>query len=55
MKRVRVRQARLRRVSSGRWAASFGIRQRGLTLRAFVPARSAVPCYLATATRPFKS
>ena len=52
---VRVRQGRLRRAGSGRWAASFRIRQRGLTLRAFVPARSAAPCYLATATRSFKS
>jgi hypothetical protein len=51
---VRLRSARLVRFR-GDFAATFTVRRRGLTLRAFLPARSAAPCYSATASESFVS
>jgi hypothetical protein len=50
----RVRSARLARVRGG-FDAIFTVQRRGLTLRVLAPARSAAPCYSATATEPFVS
>jgi hypothetical protein len=36
-------------------SATFTVRKRGLTLRAFVPAKSASPCYVATASETWTS
>jgi hypothetical protein len=36
-------------------SATFTVRQRGLTLRAFVPAKSAAPCYAPTASETWTS
>jgi hypothetical protein len=53
---TRVRRARfaLRRGATG-FSATFTVKRRGLTLRAFVPARSAAPCYAATASKTWTS
>lgn len=51
---VLIRRASFRRIGGARFEARFRVRQRGLTVRAFVPARTAAPCYLASATKPFK-
>lgn len=51
---VRVRQARLRATFTS-FEVVFAVPTRGLTLRAFVPARSAAPCYTANATPPWRS
>jgi hypothetical protein len=45
----RLRSARLAPFRGG-FAATFTVRRRGLSLRALVPARSALPCYAATAS-----
>jgi hypothetical protein len=50
----RVRSARLARVRGG-FGAIFTVRRRGLNLRVLVPARSAAPCYSATASETFVS
>jgi hypothetical protein len=50
----RLRSARLARFR-GDFAATFTVRRRGLSLRAVVPARSAAPCYSATASATFTS
>jgi hypothetical protein len=47
---VRIRAAALQRAGSHTYTASFRIGTRRQTLRAFVPAPAAAPCYLATAT-----
>jgi hypothetical protein len=57
---VRVRQARLRRGTrpfntADMFQARFTVRTRGLTMRSFVPARSAAPCFSAGASEPFTS
>jgi hypothetical protein len=57
---VRVRAARLVRKASFRWGAfnyqaSFRIPTRGLTLRAFLPAHSAAPCFLPGASPTWRS
>jgi hypothetical protein len=57
---VPVRAAQLKRRASFRWGAfnyqaSFRIPTRGLTLRAFLPARSAGPCFLAGASPTWRS
>jgi hypothetical protein len=53
---VRVRRARLQRAPAvwgiDAYRARFPIRARGLTLRVFVPAATAAPCFLATASEP---
>jgi hypothetical protein len=36
-------------------SATFAVRRRGLILRAFVPAKSALPCYVATASETWTS
>jgi hypothetical protein len=36
-------------------SATFTVRRRGLVLRAFIPARSAAPCYTATASEQWTS
>ena len=42
--------------SSAAWfVATFTVRQRGWTLRAFVPAKSAAPCFKANATEKWTS
>jgi hypothetical protein len=46
-----VATASLRRVGAGRYATEFRLSPRGQALRVFVPAKTASPCYLATATR----
>jgi hypothetical protein len=53
---TRVRRARLalRREGTG-FSATFTVKRRGLTLRAFVPAQSAAPCYAATASKTWIS
>jgi hypothetical protein len=50
----RLRSARLAPFR-GDFAATFTVRRRGLSLRALVPARSAGPCYSATASQTFTS
>jgi hypothetical protein len=50
----RVRSARLARVGGG-FGAILTVRRRGLNLRVLVPARSAAPCYSATASETFVS
>jgi hypothetical protein len=50
----RLRSARLAPFR-GDFAATFTVRRRGLSLRAVVPARSAAPCYSATASATFTS
>lgn len=50
----RTRSARLAPFR-GDFAATFTVRRRGLRLRALVPARSAGPCYSATASQTFTS
>jgi hypothetical protein len=57
---VPIREARLARKASLRWGAfnyqaSFRIPTRGLTLRAFLPAHSAAPCWLAGASPTWRS
>jgi hypothetical protein len=52
---VRARRATLGRVQDHRYEATFRVRRHGLTLRAFVPAGSAAPCYLATASKSHRS
>jgi len=52
---LRVRAGRFRRAREHRFEASFRVVERGLTLRAHVPARSAAPCYLPGATSPWTS
>jgi hypothetical protein len=55
---TRIRRARfVPRRGSGltRFSATFTVRKRGLTLRAFVPAESAAPCYAATASKTWTS
>ena len=52
---IRVRRATLRRVRDHRYEATFRLRHQGLTLRAFAPASSAAPCYLATVTKSHRS
>jgi hypothetical protein len=39
----------------GSFSATFTVKRRGLTLRAFVPAESAAPCYAATASKTWTS
>jgi hypothetical protein len=53
---TRVRRARfvVRRGGAG-FSAAFTVKRRGLTLRAFVPAQSAAPCYAATASKTWTS
>jgi hypothetical protein len=51
----RVRSARLARVRRGGFDAIFTVQRRGLNLRVLVPARSAAPCYSATASEMFVS
>jgi hypothetical protein len=50
----RVRSARLARGRGG-YGAIFTVQRRGLNLRVLVPARSAAPCYSATASETFLS
>jgi hypothetical protein len=50
----RFRSARLARVGPD-FAATFTVRRRGLALRVLVPARSASPCYAATASEKWVS
>jgi hypothetical protein len=51
-----IRRLRLRQGSNfGSYEAPFIVRQRGLTLRAFVPLTSARPCHDAEASNTFKS
>jgi hypothetical protein len=50
----RLRSARLAPFR-GDFAATFTVRRRGLSLRALVPARSAGPCYSASASQTFTS
>lgn len=55
---VRVRTARLARIvgRTGYWfRGTFAIRTRGLTMRVFVPARTAAPCFRAWAGPEFRS
>jgi hypothetical protein len=57
---VRVRSARLVRKASLRWGAfnfqaSFTVPARGLTLRAYLPAASAAPCYLPGSSLAWRS
>lgn len=57
---VRYRRARLAHKPSYDYGAFnheavFAVSKRGLRLRAFLPARSAAPCYLAGATQPWRS
>ena len=47
---ARVAATRLRRAGDHAYSATFLARVRGQKLRAFVPAATAAPCYLATAT-----
>jgi hypothetical protein len=51
---LRVRRARLRRVSL-HYEANFRIRARGLTVRAYLPAAMAAPCYLPGWTLPVRT
>ena len=56
---VRVRRARLGRppkifTSSDSYWATFTIKTKGLTLRAFVPEATAAPCYRPTASEPVR-
>jgi hypothetical protein len=53
---IRVRRARFV-VMRGRtgFSATFTVKQRGLTLRAFIPAESAAPCYAPTASKTWTS
>jgi hypothetical protein len=51
----RVRSARLARVRPSFFRAIFTVQRRGLNLRVLVPARSAAPCYSATASETFVS
>jgi hypothetical protein len=57
---VRVRTARLVRKASLRWGAfnyeaRFAVPTRGLRLRAWLPVRSALPCYRAGGSQPWRS
>ena len=57
---VRVRAARLVRKASFRWGAfnyqaRFQIPTRGLTLRAYLPAKSAAPCFLPGSSPTWRS
>jgi hypothetical protein len=52
---TRVRRARFSARRPGVFSATFTVKRRGLTLRAFVPAESAAPCYAATASKTWTS
>jgi hypothetical protein len=52
---TRVRRARFSVRRPGSFSATFTVKRRGLTLRAFVPAESAAPCYAATASKTWSS
>lgn len=46
-----IRRARFSARRPGSFSATFSVKRRGLTLRAFVSAESAAPCYAATASK----
>jgi hypothetical protein len=50
-----IRRARFSAKRPGAFSATFTVKRRGLTLRAFVPAESAAPCYAATASKTWTS
>jgi hypothetical protein len=50
----RKRLVRSTRVNSN-YNATFAVRQRGLTLRFYVPEETAAPCYSSNATKTFRS
>jgi hypothetical protein len=52
---TRIRRARFSVRRPGSFSATFTVRTRGLTLRAFVPAESAAPCYAATASKSWST
>jgi hypothetical protein len=52
---TRVRRARFSVRRPGSFSATFTVKRRGLTLRTFVPAASAAPCYAATASKPWST
>jgi hypothetical protein len=52
---TRIRRARFSARRPGVFSATFTVKRRGLTLRAFVPAESAAPCYAATASKTWTS
>lgn len=52
---VRIQRARLVRLRGSRFRVSFVVRTRGLTLRVFVPAKTAAPCFLPGPGPEFRS
>jgi hypothetical protein len=52
---TRVRRARFGAKRANAFAVTFTVKRRGLTLRAFVPAASAAPCYAATGSKTWTS
>jgi hypothetical protein len=52
---TRIRRARFSSRRPGVFFATFTVKRRGLTLRAFVPAESAAPCYAATASKTWST
>jgi hypothetical protein len=52
---TRVRRARFSVKRPGSFSATFTVKRSGLTLRAFVPAESAAPCYAASASKPWSA
>jgi hypothetical protein len=52
---TRIRRARFSARRPGVYSATFTVKRRGLTLRAFVPAEAAAPCYAATASKTWTS
>jgi hypothetical protein len=52
---TRVRRARLGAKRANWFSVTFAVKRRGLTLRVFVPAASAAPCYAATASKTWAS
>jgi hypothetical protein len=52
---TRIRRARFSARRPGSFSATFTVKRRGLTLRAFVPAESAAPCYAATASKTWST